>query len=108
MKPSLDGIRSGRRSKLRRSLACERGRRRRLPAGVRDGVRRADLCLGTAQHVEQKRDCMCAITPHPYVGRMGGLFAEGYTGLILGTYEPRSARIHIFGYVYDPGWTCAT
>jgi hypothetical protein len=75
---------------------------RRLPSGVLDGLQRIDLQLGAEAQLDRADDT-CHLAPDPYVGRLGGPFAAGvYQDHILGQYQPRPARIFVYGYVYDP------
>ena len=72
-----------------------------LPAGVTDGLMGIELRSGRSEQTDEAARCSCV--PDPFTGRVGTQVLPGvFSGHILGTYMPRTARIHLFAYVYEP------
>ena len=72
-----------------------------LPAGVTDGIMGIELRSGRSEQADEAARCSCV--PDPFTGRVGTQVLPGvFAGHILGTYMPRTARIHLFAYVYEP------
>lgn len=74
---------------------------RMLPAGVLDGIKSIELCLGAEQQ-ESTTPFDTPLEQDPYVGRRGYELIPGvYHGQCLGSYWPEKSGIWLLAYVYD-------
>jgi hypothetical protein len=66
-----------------------------LPRGVADGLASITICLGS-EHQEESWDV------DPLVGRFGANLTAGiYSGECYGCYYPDSAKVFVFGWVFE-------
>ncbi|MCX6595515.1 MAG: hypothetical protein NTV70_04015 [Acidobacteria bacterium] len=73
--------------------------RKRLPAGVTDGL--SGIVLGLGTHAQ--REDAHIWEPDPVTGRLGVELVQGlYSGWIFGTYESTTCRIDLFAFVAYP------
>jgi tetratricopeptide (TPR) repeat protein len=74
--------------------------RKRLPAGVTDGL--SEIVLGLGTHAQREDEYAYAVEPDPVAGRVGMELMPGfYSGLIWGTYDSSTCRIDLFALVSD-------
>ncbi|MEX0718279.1 MAG: hypothetical protein WD066_16920 [Planctomycetaceae bacterium] len=84
-----------------------RGVLRRLPPGVLDGLAGITLCLGREcqqEHAREIDEDDPGDGADPFVGRLGweAPIPGVFTGLLAGTYAPRSNSIELYAWVFDP------
>lgn len=72
----------------------------RLPAGTVDGLAGVRLSLGRFDQARRARREGLELETDPYTGRLGVEVEDGiWSGLVRGTYRPRSASIDVYAYV---------